>query len=208
MISSEITEFLAEFRRGTHAILFYHTPEDKRELLFSHLKFGNNEGLAYVCSEENPRQILQEMEGFGIDAHQLRARNRLTVSNYDDVYIVNGEVNNSKISMQFSELAERYRLMGLGGMRAAAEMSCFFQHNKVKELMSYEYAMHRRLSLPAEGICAYNIGEMSKLGQLGAVMPMLRAHDPVIMLGPKESLILEPEKVEDKDVEMTMKVRV
>jgi hypothetical protein len=39
-------------------------------------------------------------------------------------------------------------------------------------------------------------------------MSLLRAHDPVILAGPKESLILEPEKVEDKDLEDTMKIKI
>ena len=210
MLSPEISEFLADFKRGTHAILFYDTAENKQDVLFSHMRYGQmgNEGLAYVCSEESPQQIRTKMKAFGVDADALRSRNRLVINNYDSIYIVNGEVNIPRISGQFLELAEQYVSSGLNGMRASAEMSCFFQNGMVKELMAYEYAMHRRLSLPAEGICAYNIRELIACNELGVIMPMVRAHDPVILTGPNQSLVLQPEKVEEKQVEETMKVRI
>jgi hypothetical protein len=208
LLSSEISEFLADFKRTTHAILFYDSEESKHDVLFSHLKYGEmgNEGLAYVCSDESPQQIRQSMKKFGVDADALRSRNRLVINNYDSVYIVNGEVNIPRIAGQFKELAERYVTSGRGGMRASAEMGCFFQNNKVKELITYEYAMHRKLSLPAEGICAYDIRQLSERNELGIIMPLVRAHDPVILTGPNQSLLLQPEKVEGKLVEETMKI--
>ena len=210
MISPEISEFLAEFRPRTHAVVFYDTRENKQELLFNHLKFGaeSNLGLAYVCSEEKPQDIQKEMKTFGIDVNSLQSRNKLIVNNYDRIYIVNGEVNIPNIMTAFSDLSAKYMSMGLHGMRAAAEMSCFFQEGKVKELIDYEYALHRKFAFHAEGLCAYNIFDLHRSGNLGMIMPIVRAHDPVILAGPKESLILEPEKVENADVEETMKVRI
>ena len=210
MISAEISEFLEEFRPRTHAVAFYDTQKNKHELLFKHLKFGaeSNEGLAYVCSEERPQEIRQEMQAFGIDVEGLQARNRLLISKYDRIYIVDGEVNIPNIMGAFSDLSSRYRSMNLDGMRAAAEMSCFFEEGKVKELIDYEHALHRRFSFEAEGLCAYNIFDLSRSGNLGMIMPLVRAHDPVILTGPKESLILEPEKVESKDIEEAMKIKL
>lgn len=85
MLDSQISEFLANFRRGTHAVLFYDTPENKREVLFNHLKYGHqgNEGLNYICSEETTQQIRMGMKKFGIDADNMRSKNRLTINNYD-----------------------------------------------------------------------------------------------------------------------------
>jgi hypothetical protein len=210
MLDPQIADFLSEFKRGTHAVLFYDTPENKREVLFSHLKCGHegNEGLAYVCSEESPQQIRGEMKKFGIDADNMRSRNRLVINNYDSVYIENGEVNIPKIAGKFKDLAESYAASGLNGLRAAAEMSCFFQNHKEKELMDYEYALHRKLSMPAEGICAYNIRELTERNQLGLVMDLVRAHDPAIFTGPMGSLIIQPEKVKKEEVERTMQVRI
>ena len=198
-----------DFRSHAHLVLFYYAPETKHEILFTHIKFGEkNQGLAYVCSEENPQQVREEMKRFGIDADGLRTSGRLAISNYNDIYIINGDANTARIMTAFSEMTEKYKLMGLEGMRAAAEMSCFFREDKVKELMMYEYALHKRLRFSAEGICAYNIREMQSAGHLETIMPIIRAHDTVILAGPNESLLLDPVKVEDNDVENAMQIEI
>ncbi len=208
MLTPEITEFLREMKLGTHAILIYGTPENKHDVLFSHLGFGANEGLAYICSEENPEQIREGMRRFGIDVDGLKEKSRLAIRNYDEFYIVNGRVDTARIMDQWSDLAWKCTVTGLKGLRAAGETSCFFRQGKVRELTRYEYALHRKLELSIEAICAYSIVEMNNSGHLEMVMPMLRAHDPVILAGPKVSLVLEPDKVEDKAVEMIMQVRI
>ncbi|HXQ93267.1 MAG TPA: MEDS domain-containing protein [Nitrososphaerales archaeon] len=209
MLSPEITDFLTNFEAGTHAILFYDSQESKRDLLFSHLKFGENyQGLAYVCSEENPDQIRGEMIKFGLDAKTVKGRERLIVSNYDDVYIVNGEVSIPGIIGKFSSLVDAYKSRGFTGLRAAAEMSCFIQNDKKDELVAYENALHRRFSFAAEGICAYSIAEMVRSGYLDVLMNLVRAHDPVIFASPTGYLLLRPDKIKKKDVEMIMQVQI
>ena len=110
--------------------------------------------------------------------------------------------------MQFKELAESYVASGLTGLRASAEMSCFFYEDKISDLMAYKYALRRVLSMPAEGICSYNVRELTERNQLGIVMDLVRAHDPVIFIGPKGNLILKPEKVKTEEVEKTMQIRI
>ena len=83
-------------------------------------------------------------------------------------------------------------------------MSCFFRCGKVDELVAYENALHRKFAFAAEGICAYNISEMSALGFLGVLMPLVRAHDPVIFASPKGFIVVKPEKVEKKHLELMM----
>jgi hypothetical protein len=205
MISPEVSDFLSHFDAGTHVILFYDTQEAKRELLFNHLKFGrDHEGLAYVCSEESPEQIRKEMIDFGFDASSVRGKKKLTIANYDEVYIVNGEVKIPRIMGKFALLVDECKSQGLAGLRAGAEMSCFLRLGKVKELIEYENALHRRLSFDAEGICAYNISEMNALGFLNIMMPLVKAHDPVIFASPKGFLVVKPEKVEKKHLEMML----
>ncbi|MHB1907713.1 MAG: MEDS domain-containing protein [Nitrososphaerales archaeon] len=209
MISKEVSEFLAEFRTRTHAVVFYNSQETKQDVLYNHLKFGaRDQGLAYVCSDESPLQIREEMKRFGIDVEGLGMRNRLKIENYDKIYIVDGQVNVQSIMNAFSDLSKKYSTMGLEGMRAGAEMSCFFHEHKVKELIDYENALHRTLSFPAEGICGYNVADLYTSRNLQTIMPIVRAHDPVIFAGPKESLILEPNKVEMKDFAETMNVKL
>ncbi len=148
------------------------------------------------------------MKEFGLDPDELRKNGRLAISNYDEIYIVDGQVNTAKIMTKFSDLTQKYRSMGLDGMRAAAEMSCFLREGKVRELMMYEYALHRQFKFPAEGICAYNILELQKTGHLDKIMPMIRAHDTAILAGPEEWVILDPMKAEDDDVHDVLKVPI
>ena len=210
MLKPEISEFLSDFKPKTHAIVFYDNQDNKHDLLFNHLKFGaeNNQGLAYVCSEQRPLEIQKEMKEFGLDVDTLRARNRLLINNYDRIYIVNQEVNIPTIMGAFSDLSKKYVSMGLDGMRAAAEMSCFFKEKKVKELIDYENALHRKLAFPAEGLCAYNIFDLVRSGKLGMIMSLVRAHDPVILAGPTGGLILEPDRVEPGEIEAAMQICV
>jgi hypothetical protein len=209
LLSSEIRDFLINFEAGTHAILFYDSQESKRNLLFSHLKFGENyQGLAYVCSEESPKQIREEMIKFGLDAKTVKGSERLMVSNYDDVYIVNGEVSIPDIIGKFAALVDTYKRRGYTGLRAAAEMSCFLENGKKDELVAYENALHRRFSFAAEGICAYSIAEMVRSGYLDILMSLVRAHDPVIFASPSGYLLLRPDKIKKKDAEMMMQVQV
>jgi hypothetical protein len=207
---ARVSQFLSDYRRGTHAIVFYHSQETKHQVLFSHLKFGeqSNQGLVYVCSEENPLQIKSEMREFGIDVDQLSERNRLIVNNYDRVYIVDGKVDVPSIIQTFSKVSMKYARMGLEGMRAAAEMSCFFKHGKVQDLLRYEEALHRKLEFPAEGVCAYNIFDLIEAGQLHTIMQLAKAHSPVIFAGPKQSLLVEPDRLEPQQVERAMEIRL
>lgn len=207
---ARVSQFLSEYRNGTHAIVFYHSHDTKHQMLFSHLKFGaeGNQGLVYVCSEENPLQIKSEMKEFGINVDQLNERNRLIVNNYDRVYIVDGKVDIASIIQTFDKVSRKYAMMGLEGMRAAAEMSCFFRHDKVQDLLRYEEALHRRLEFPAEGMCAYNIFDLLESGHLQTIMQLAKAHDPVIFAGPKESLVIEPDKLKPQQIEEAMEIHL
>lgn len=209
MLRPEITEFLSDFKARTHAIMFYDTVQNKRDLLYNHLKLGaeGNQGLAYVCSEQKPIEVQQEMEEFGIDVNSLRGRNRLAINNYDRIYIVDQRVDIPAIMRAFQDLSKKYVAMGLDGMRAAGEMSCFFKEGKFSELIDYENALHRKFSFPAEGICAYNIFDLVRYDKLGTIMPLVRAHDPVILAGPKGGLLLQPEKVEPGQIEAAMELQ-
>ncbi len=192
---------------GTHAILVYDSPDNKRDVLFSHLKAGaSKEGLVYVCSEESEQEIRQELSLSGVDAETMEATEELQIKRYDDVYIVDGKVDAPKIIAGFSDLAWSFRRKGKDGLRAAAEMSCFLRENRVAELIEYEQALHRKFSFPAKGMCAYNLIEMGNRGELEALWPILKAHALVIMTGPRGSFALEPERVGKALVNETMGV--
>jgi hypothetical protein len=208
MVPYSVADALKEMPSGTHAVLVYDTPENKRSVLFEHLKLGaEKEGLVYVCSEEGKHEIREGMKASGIDVRGLEAKGGLAIRDYDEVYVIGGEVNPPKIISGFSDLAWSYDHRGMNGIRAAGEMSCFFKEGKVRELLEYERSLHRKFTFPGRGVCAYNIVEMGTSGSLDALWPILRSHGLVIMTGPHGSFALEPEQVTKVQVESTMGVR-
>ncbi|HEY6282938.1 MAG TPA: MEDS domain-containing protein, partial [Nitrososphaerales archaeon] len=157
MISRDVKKELDGMAPGTHAVLIYDSNERKEDVLFTHLKLGGEyDGLIYACSEETPAEAEAAMKRFGIDVDRREKEGTLKVKNYDEVYIVNGKVDSRSVIKGFSDLAYDYSSHGYG-MRAAAEMSCFFDHRRVPELLNYETELHRRFSFPAMGVCGYDM---------------------------------------------------
>jgi hypothetical protein len=205
MLGLKVFEFLRQFQPGTHVIFLYDDQDSKRELLFSHLRYGRNtEGLAYICSEEDPQSIREGLGKFGIDDSPIMGKPRLKVANYDEVYIVNGKVLIPEIIKGFSGMVDDCRARGMMGLRASAEMGCFFEHDKVEQLIDYEVALRKNFAFDAEGICAYNISQMSRFGRLDVLMPLVRAHDTVIFSSSNGFLVLKAEKVRMKHAEMLL----
>jgi hypothetical protein len=200
--------FLEQMQKGDHAILFYDSPQNKHDVLFNYLSLGVREGLAYITTEETPDQIREGMQRFGINVKDRERRGQLVVKRYDEFYLIDGDASTARIMNQWSELARKCVSTGLEGIRVTGETTCFFRSRKISELVRYEYALHRKVDLPARVICAYNIVEMYKAGALETIMPMVRAHDPVIFMGPGGGIVLSPEMVEDKDVEEIMQVKI
>lgn len=210
MMSSEITDALKVMGLGTHGVLLYDSKESKREILFSHLQCGQpHSKMVYVCSEEGPAEIRKEMWGFGIDVGRLAESGRLSISNYDEVYIGrDGGVDVRRIADRLSGLAWGCRSQGLRSVRMASEMSFFFRNGKAVELLEYERALGREFDFPGMVVCAYNVAEMRDTGCLDMLMPMLRAHGLVMLTGPRGMVTLEPKRVENRYVEHVMRVRV
>jgi hypothetical protein len=207
MISRDVRKELDGMPAGTHAVLVYDSAARKQDVLFTHLQLGGqNDGLIYACSEETPAQAEDAMRRFGIDVDKREKEGTFLVKNYDEVYIVNGKVDSPAVIKGFSDLAYNYSSHGYD-MRASAEMSCFFDHGRVPELLGYENDLHRRFSFPAMGVCGYDMVKMYNSGNFEVFWPILKAHGLVIMTGPGGSFALEPEEIDTRDVEKTMGTR-
>ena len=206
MISYDVRKKLDGLPPGTHAVAVYDSEERKEDVLFTHLKLGGvYDNLVYVCSDESPAEARAAMWKNGLDVERRENEGTLSVKNYDQVYIVDGKVDSPSIIKGFSDLAYNYSFRGFG-MRAAAEMTCFFDHRKVDELVDYEKDLHRKFSFPAFGLCGYSLPKIVNSGNLEVLWPILRAHAVVIMTGPNGSFALEPEELESRDIEKTMEV--
>ncbi len=124
MVEPVVGEALQKMATGTHAILVYASQENKKDVLFSHLRLGvGKAGLVYVASEEGSDSIRSQMEDFGIETARLISEGSLSIQDSDEVYIEDGKVDPPKIMRKFADFAWGYREKGLVGIRASAEMS-------------------------------------------------------------------------------------
>ena len=209
LVSDEVAEFIHNMEPTNHIILFYDSPESKRRILNTYIAGGleNEKGALYICSEETPDQIRDGLKSFGIDVEENMGKGRLLIKNYDPFYIKSGVVDPLRIINQWQEIYAEMEKKGLG-LRVTGETSCFFRDGKVRELMQYEYALHRVLSIPMEAICAYSVPTVVSTGYTDMIMPLIRAHGGAIFTTESGTMIVEPEAIEDYEVEKLLDIKI
>lgn len=195
MASLEVVKVLSEMKPGTHAVLIYDSPAHKRDILLSHMKLGMYDAkLNYVCSDDTPQDVEEEMSAAGINVPLLKREGRLEIDTYDKVYMLNGKVDVASMIGHFAYLAVCSRRDGLdGGVRIAGEMSCFFRDKMIDHLVTFERRLHRTFPFPAIGLWAYDVTELSNSGHLEPLVRLFHAQNPVIFAGPKGETVLMPE---------------
>jgi len=209
LLREEVTQFIHNMKPTNHIILFYDSSESKRRILNTYIADGleNKKGALYVCTEETPNEIRTSLEAYGIDVKESEDSGKLMIKYYDPFYIENNEVNPIKIINKWQEIFSEMNKRGLG-LRGTGEMSCFFKHEKIRELMRYEYALHKVLPIPIEAICAYYVPIVVNTGYTDMIMPLIRAHGGAIFTTEKGTMIVEPDSIEDYDVEKLLDITI
>ncbi len=200
MVSLEVVRTLSELTPGSHAVLIYDSPENKRDILMAHMRLGIQDArLAYVGSEETPEQVEAWMRGAGLEVENLRREHRLEIDTCDNVYFKDGRPDVAGMIGYFSYLALGSMRLGLsGGVRVAGEMTCFLRNNTIDELVTFERRLHRTFSFPAAGLWAYDLTELSNSGHLEDLLRLLHSQNPVIFAGPRGASVLAPIASEQK----------
>ena len=208
-VTEEVLYFVENLKPKNHVILFYFDAENKYKVLLNYLSAGlaNGKGAAYICSEEGPEEIRARMEAHGIDVREAEEEDRLFIRNYDEWYIRDGEVESVRILAGWKEMFENLRRRGLG-LRVTGETACFFRQNKVKDLLRYEYSLHRVLDIPMDAICAYDLNAIVDSGHTEVIMPLVRAHGWAIFTDRGKRMVYEPENVEDYDIEKLLHIKL
>jgi len=176
--------YLEKLEASDHGIFFYRTPEEKRRVLFTFLKIGldRGEGAVYVAGDEAPRIIREAMLNFGLDVEGLEREGLLKVANYDEWYIVHGEVEASNIMALWERAYEEASERGLKGLHACGEMGCFFRHNLVEGLVEYEKALGRRLRIPMAALCSYSLDHTGLL-KGNSFYDLIKSHGALLSPG-------------------------
>jgi KaiC/GvpD/RAD55 family RecA-like ATPase len=192
-----------------HVLLFYDTQESKRRILYSYLAEGlkKGKGITYIRTEETPQDVYTGLANHGIDVEPNLASGSILTPSYDEFYIVDGKAETLKILNKWHETSSYFQTKGLG-LRATGEVSCFFKEDKVRELLRYEYALHKVLYIPMDAICAYNLKTIVDTGYTDVIMPLVRAHGKAVFTAEGGTMVLEPENVEDKDIEKLLEIKI
>jgi hypothetical protein len=203
----ELDTFIQEVELNNHIILFYDSPESKQRIIYDYLADGMKKGmgLVYIRTEETEAEIREGLTSRGIDYEPNLADGNIIVRNYDQWYFDEGHVEPLRIIDHWHRADAHFKSKGLG-MRAVGEVSCFFQNDKVRELLKYEYALHKVLTIPMDVICTYNLKTIVDKGYTEMIMPLVRAHGKALFTAEGGTMMLEPEKVEDSDLEKLMDI--
>lgn len=174
-------KYVRNLEPGNHGIFFYENPHEKREVLFSFLQAGleQGEGAVYVAAEEPSAQIRRHMEDFGLDVQSLHKDGLLRIFDYDDWYIIDGKVNIPYMTRLGNSVFQQAMELGLKGLRGCGETACFFEHQKVKELVDYELMIGRRFDLPLTSLCAYDVNHAKSLEDR-FFLGLIKAHGSVV----------------------------
>jgi len=174
-------DYVRDLETGNHGIFFYGSPNEKHEVLFNFLQAGfqKGEGAIYVPSQETSKQIRRHMEDFGLNVKALERDGVLRIFDYDDWYIINGEVNVLHTIMLGKRVLDETMEIGLKGLRMCGEAACFFEHKKEKELVEFEIMIGRKLDLPATVLCAYDVNHAKSLDEK-FFFSLIKAHGPVV----------------------------
>lgn len=209
LISKELESFIHKFEPHNHLILFYDTLKNKYGILNLFVANGlkNGKGIVYICSDEGPEEVHRDLNSFGFDVETRVKEGILLIRSFDEWYIERGRVEPIKIITRWNKAFDQFSGRGLG-MRVIGETSCFFRQGLVRELMRYEYALHRVLTIPMEAICAYNLKTIVDTGYTDVIMPLIRAHGKAIFTTEGGSMIFEPENIEDTDVEKLLDIEI
>ena len=174
-------DYVRNLKVGNHGIFFYGSPHEKHEVLFNFLQAGieKEEGAVYVASQETSTQIRRYMEDFGLNVKALERDGVLRIVDYDNWYIIDGEVNASHAIASALRVFDEAMEIGLKGLRGCGEVACFFEHNKEKELVEYELMIGRKLNLHVTGLCAYDVNHAKSLEEK-FFFSLIKAHGPVV----------------------------
>jgi hypothetical protein len=209
LVYDDLTNFFDTIKPRHHIALFYDSEESRRKVIFPFLVEGLNRGhgVVYVYSDETPEGIRRGLEAYGVDVEPNERAGNLIMQDYRDWYIENDKVEALKIINHWEEVYSRFSGRGLG-MRATGESACFFREGKVRELLRYEYALHKFLRIPMEAICAFDVQAIVETGYTDMIMPLIRAHGKAIFTAEGGIMILEPENVEASDVERLLEIEI
>ncbi len=205
----ETDSFIQQVEQKNHIILFYDSPDSRDKIIYSYLADGIKKGYGaiYIRSPETEEDLYEGFSGKGIDYAPNVSNGNIITKKWDEWYIEDGQIQPLRIIDHWHEASLHFKSKGLG-MRATGNVDCFFKQDKVRELLKYEYALHKTLTLPMDVICLYNLKTIVDMGYTDMIMPLVRARGKALFTAEGGTMMLEPQGVEESDLEKLMKIKI
>jgi hypothetical protein len=206
---SDVSGFIQSIETYNHIILFYDSYETRNRIVYDYLSDGlrQGKGIVYISSEETPDQVEKRLKSHGVEVEPNLRSGNITIHTCDKWYIENGKMEPLRIISHWNNELNRLSSMGLG-MRAYGDVACFFTHDKVRELLRYEYSLHKVLTMPMDVVCGYNLKTIVDKGYTDMIMPLVRAHGKAVFTAEGGSMVLEPQDVEESDLEKLLDLEI
>jgi hypothetical protein len=206
---SDVSGFIQSIETYNHIILFYDSYETRNRIVYDYLSDGlrQGKGIVYISSDETPEQVEKSLKSHGVEVEPNVRSGNIALHTCDKWYIENGKMEPLRIISHWNKELNRLSSMGLG-MRAYGDTACFFIHDKVRELLRYEYSLHKVLTMPMDVICGYNLKTIVDKGYTDMIMPLVRAHGKAIFTADGGSMVLEPQDIEESDLEKLLDLEI
>jgi len=182
-VGARVTRFTEQLEPTDHVIFVYDSAESKRRVLFNYLKKGLTRGEAalYLVADESPEELKQTMRRSGVSVGKYEEDSALRVASFEDFETSSGTFDSAKALQMTKEAYDSAVKNGLRGVRSVEEMSWFFKHDRLDDLLEYEKALHRTLDIPVITICAYNSNSFKESGDpIGLYTKLVEAHGTVL----------------------------
>jgi hypothetical protein len=185
-VPEKVINFMKKLRPTNHVIFVYDSAEAKKKVLFNYINIGlkNDEAAAYVASDVSPNRIREDMKRFGIKVNEYEKKQALHILRYEDIYIIDGKFNLATTVALWKRLYNEALENGFKGLRVTGEVSCFFKHGLVQQLIEYEKALHTVLDIPMIAICAYDAKMLNETRDpVNVYNELVKAHGAVVFTG-------------------------
>ncbi len=164
-LSNQLDRLLRSLRPRDHLILVYDSIDVKHSILFRFVEHALNKGEAvrYVCSEESPEQIREAMQRHGIDVTCHENSGALSIINYTEIYLKNGQFDLENVISAWSHIYQQVIAAGFSGLSVCGESAHFLRDNMLNKLIEYEQQLHPIFETPMIAICAYNSQHLTSI---------------------------------------------
>jgi len=150
---------LATLETQRHVCWFYDSGSERMEVASEFLRGGLDSGqrAIYICCEECPDEVQQQLTHRGIPVAQAEAAGSLVIGTASETYLKDGVFLTERMLTLLNETVEGALNDGFVGVRVCADMSWVLDMAAVEDVLAYEALCNQFVtSCRATGLCLFD----------------------------------------------------